>query len=115
MNRTLKEATVKRYHHDSFEQLQEHLAIYLQAYNSAKRLKSLRFKIPREFLAQKFFNNPIPFEYNPTPLLCGAEHLPFVNFSSSGHTPGLKIGPTPCLGFSVRHLLDAFDIALPVL
>ena len=42
MNRTLKEATVKRYHYESHNQLREHLAAFLAAYNFAKRLKTLR-------------------------------------------------------------------------
>jgi Integrase core domain len=39
MNRTLKEATVRRYHYDSHHQLREHLATFLAAYNFAKRSK----------------------------------------------------------------------------
>ena len=42
MNRALKEATVKRYHYDSHDQLKAHLAAFLDAYNFAKRLKTLR-------------------------------------------------------------------------
>jgi hypothetical protein len=39
MNRTLKEATVRRYHYATHQQLREHLAAFLDAYNFAKRLK----------------------------------------------------------------------------
>ena len=35
MNRTIKDATVKRYHYDSHEQLRSHLADFLNAYNFA--------------------------------------------------------------------------------
>ena len=42
MNRTLKEATVRRYHYETHDQLREHLATFLAAYNFAKRLKTLR-------------------------------------------------------------------------
>jgi hypothetical protein len=38
---TLKEATVKRYHYESHNQLREHLAAFFAAYNFAKRLKTL--------------------------------------------------------------------------
>ena len=38
MNRTLKEATVRRYHYDS-HQLRQHMQIFLDAYNFAERLK----------------------------------------------------------------------------
>jgi transposase InsO family protein len=33
MNRSLKEATVRRYHYDTHRQLEEHLAVFLDAYN----------------------------------------------------------------------------------
>src|ERR671927_955753 len=46
MNRTLKDATVKRYHYETHEQLKEHLAQFLAAYNFAKRLKTLRGLTP---------------------------------------------------------------------
>ena len=48
MNRTLKEATVRRYHYDSHGQLRGHLASFLAAYNYAKHLKTLRGLTPRE-------------------------------------------------------------------
>jgi len=40
MNRTLKEATVRRYHYETHRQLQEHLEAFLTAYNFAKRLNT---------------------------------------------------------------------------
>ena len=49
MNRTLKEATVKRYHYGSHAELREHLKAFLLAYNYAKRLKTLRGLTPYEF------------------------------------------------------------------
>ena len=39
MNRTLKEATVRRYHYDSHHQLRQHMQIFFDAYNFAQRLK----------------------------------------------------------------------------
>jgi transposase InsO family protein len=42
MNRTIKDATVKRYHYETHDQLKEHLAQFLAADNFAKRLKTLR-------------------------------------------------------------------------
>jgi len=41
MSRTIKDATVNRYHHDNHEQLRSHLADFLDAYNFARRLKTL--------------------------------------------------------------------------
>jgi hypothetical protein len=40
MNRTLKEATVRRYHYQRHRQLKEYLAAFLDAHNFAKRLKT---------------------------------------------------------------------------
>lgn len=41
MNRTLKEATVRRYHYANAGELAAHLQTFLDAYNFAKRLKTL--------------------------------------------------------------------------
>ena len=46
MNRTIKEATVKRYHDPSHEQLRIHLQAFLMAYNFARRLKALNGLMP---------------------------------------------------------------------
>ena len=42
MNRTLKEDTVRRYHYQTHDQLRAHLQTFLDAYNFARRLKTLR-------------------------------------------------------------------------
>ncbi|MGU3408443.1 IS481 family transposase [Methylobacterium brachiatum] len=46
MNRTIKDATAKRYHYDSHEQLRAHLPDFVSAYNFARRLKTLRGLTP---------------------------------------------------------------------
>jgi transposase-like protein len=46
MNRTLKDATVKRYYYDSHKTLAEHLYAFVNAYNFAKRLKTLKGLTP---------------------------------------------------------------------
>ena len=46
MNRTLKEATVKRSYYENHQQLKEHLHNFLNAYNFAKRLKTLQGLTP---------------------------------------------------------------------
>jgi len=38
MNRTIKEATVKRFHYESHEQLRTHLADFMAAYNHRQNL-----------------------------------------------------------------------------
>ena len=52
MNRTIKEATVQRYHYDSHEQLQRHLDDFVSAYNFARRLKTLKGLTPYEFICK---------------------------------------------------------------
>ena len=42
MNRTIKEATVKRYHYDRHDQLETHLSDWINAYNYGRRLKTLK-------------------------------------------------------------------------
>ena len=46
MNRTIKEATVQRYHYDSHEQLRRHLDDFVDAYNFGRRLKTLKGLTP---------------------------------------------------------------------
>jgi len=41
MNRTIKEATVQRYHYDDHHQLRRHLDDFVAAYNFGRRLKTL--------------------------------------------------------------------------
>ncbi len=48
MNRTIKDATVKRFHHDSHNHLQNHLATFVAAYNSGHRPKTLNALTPDE-------------------------------------------------------------------
>jgi transposase InsO family protein len=42
MNRTIKDATIRRFHYDDHDQLRSHLADFVQAYNCAKRFKTLK-------------------------------------------------------------------------
>ena len=42
MNRTLKEATVRRFHHETHDQLRSHLTDFVNAYNFGRRLKTLK-------------------------------------------------------------------------
>ena len=73
MNRTLKEATVRRYHYDSHDQLRKHLAAFLAAYNFAKRLKTLRGLTPYEHICKCWTENPDQFRLNPI------QHMPGLN------------------------------------
>jgi hypothetical protein len=50
LNRTLKKATIKRFHYESTAQLNSHLQAFLLAYSFAKRLKRLKGLTPYEFI-----------------------------------------------------------------
>jgi transposase InsO family protein len=65
MNRTLKDATVKRYHYETHDQLKRHLHTFLMAYNLARRLKTLRGLTPQEYICQQWQKNPERFHQNP--------------------------------------------------
>jgi len=42
MNRTIRDATVKHFHHDDQNQLRRHLSEFVDVYNFGRRLKTLR-------------------------------------------------------------------------
>ena len=65
MNRTIKDATVKRFHYDSHDQLRQHLADFVAAYNFGRRLKTLRGLTPYEFICQCWTKEPVRFILNP--------------------------------------------------
>jgi len=65
MNRTIKEATVKRYHYDNHRQLETHLNDFINAYNYGRRLKTLRGLTPYEYLCKRWTTEPQLFTSNP--------------------------------------------------
>ena len=65
MNRTIKDATVKRYHYDSHDQLRQHLQLFIDAYNHGRRLKTLRGLTPYEYVARIWTEDPVRFKTNP--------------------------------------------------
>jgi len=73
MNRTLKEATIRRYHYERRDRLKAHLAAFVDAYNFARRLKPLNGLTPFEFVAKRWTDQPNRFRVNPT------QHFPGLN------------------------------------
>jgi transposase len=65
MNRTIKEATVQRYHYDRHDQLETHLADFINAYNYARRLKTLKGLTPYEYICTCWTSQPQRFKLNP--------------------------------------------------
>jgi hypothetical protein len=83
INRTIKEATVKRYHYDSHGQLRQHLGDFVAAYNFARRLKTLRGLTPYEAICKAWADQPSNFTSNPH------HQLPGPNISWLARQPGL--------------------------
>ena len=65
MNRTIKEATVNRFHYGSHNQSRVHLADFKAAYNFARRLKTLSGLTPDEYIAKIWTSEPDRFIVNP--------------------------------------------------
>lgn len=73
MNRTIKDATVKRYHYDDHAQLERHLTDFIAGYNFGRRLKTLKGLTPYEFICKCWTSEPQRFTFNPI------HHMPGLN------------------------------------
>jgi transposase InsO family protein len=73
MNRTIKEATVKRFHYEGHDQLRSHMANFISAYNFGRRLKTLKGLTPYEFICKCWTSEPERFTINPI------HHMPGLN------------------------------------
>ena len=56
-NKTIKNATTKKYFYTTFAQFETHLALFLKAYNFRKRLRSLKYLTPFEQACSKAVKN----------------------------------------------------------
>ncbi|RWR27668.1 transposase, partial [Sinirhodobacter populi] len=65
MNRTIKGATVKRFHYERHDQLRMHLTDFMAAYNFARRLKTLGGLTPYEYICKIWTSEPDRFILNP--------------------------------------------------
>lgn len=71
MNRTIKEATVRRCHYKSHDQRRAHLAGLVNAYNFANRLNTLRGLTVFEFISKHWLAEPGHFHRHPDHLIAG--------------------------------------------
>jgi len=71
MNRTIKEATVQRFHYESHQQLRGHLADFVAAYNFARRLKTLKGLTSFEYICKCWTSRPEQFRLDPLQLKLG--------------------------------------------
>jgi hypothetical protein len=67
MNRTIKEAIMKRFHSDRHDQLRSHLADFMAAYNFARRLKTLGGLTPYEYICTIWTSEPDRFIQSHSP------------------------------------------------
>jgi transposase InsO family protein len=81
-NRTIKEATVKRFHYDNHSQLQRHLADFIDAYNYARRLKALSGLTPYEFVCKCWTSEPDRYTLNPIHQMPGLNKYPVQGFDA---------------------------------
>ena len=68
MNRTIKEATTYRYYYADTEKLKQHLIAFLNVYNFAKQLKTLKGLTPYEFIQNYWTYHPETFKIKPSQL-----------------------------------------------
>ena len=76
MNRTIKEATVKRFHYDDHNQLRQHLADFVSAYNFGRRLKTLKGLTPYEYVCKIWTAEPDRFTLDPIHQMPGLNDKP---------------------------------------
>ena len=68
-NRTIKNPTVKRYHYDNHQQLKSHLTDFINAYNYARRLKTLKDLTPYEYICKIWTIEPKRFMLERIPII----------------------------------------------
>ncbi len=71
MNRTIKEATVKKYHYETHDKLKEHIQSFIDAYNFAKRLKAHKGLTIFDYINKCWKEEPERFIKNPENLFAG--------------------------------------------
>ncbi|MBP2493682.1 hypothetical protein ABID82_007250 [Methylobacterium sp. PvP062] len=71
MNHTIEDATVKRFHYDSHDQLRQHLADFVAAYNFACRHKTPCGLTPHEAICKAWADEPSRFTQNPRHQILG--------------------------------------------
>ncbi|SNT73819.1 hypothetical protein SAMN05444959_105265 [Paracoccus seriniphilus] len=87
MNRTIKEATVKRFHYDNHDQLRTRLADFLAAYNFGRRLKTLSGLTPYEYICKIWTSEPDRLTRNPIHQMPGLNS--YVSFRDMAIIPSL--------------------------
>ena len=94
VNRAIKEATIRRYHYADHDQLRTHLRDFLDAYNFARRLKTLGALTAYEFICKLWASKPRRFRLDPTHQMPGLNtqncfSYLYATLVDSGYSPPL--------------------------
>ena len=90
MNRTIKDATVKRYHYGNHDQLRQHLDDFIKAYNFGRRLKTLKGLTPYEFICKSWTSDPNRFKLDPIHQMPGLNFIIRAHHLVAGEKGGLR-------------------------
>ena len=71
MNRTIKDATIKCFHYGRHDGLYTHLQLFIDTYDYARRLKTLRGLTPAECIHPAWTKEPGLFRVDPSHLIPG--------------------------------------------
>ena len=98
MNRTIKDATVKRDFYETHDQLRAHLQNFVDAYNFARKLKTLKGLTPYEFVCKAWTSEPQRLQTQSAPANAGTKQLSLLcghirTFRAGGRLPSYQ---TPC-------------------
>jgi hypothetical protein len=95
MNRTIKEATIKRFHYDSHDQLRAHLADFEAASNLARRLKTLGGLTPCEYICKIWSSEPDRSILDPIHQMAGLNTQPPAgNIRPAHRGPSSSLAPS---------------------
>ena len=81
MNRTIKDAAVKRFHDETHDQLRAHLQAFVDTYSVARRLKTLRGLTPYEHICKAWTDEPDRF-------------IKIQSINPRDHTPRVRRAPS---------------------
>ena len=104
MHRTIKEATVKRFHCDSHGQLPTHLSDFMAAYNFARRLETLNGLTPYEYICKIWTSEPDRFILNPIHQMPGLNAFMCFISAINGPSP-VPVTTSDGVGYSAEHLV----------
>jgi hypothetical protein len=90
MNRTLKEATVQRYYYETHDQLRQHLADFVSAYNFGRRLKTLKGLTPLRVHLQNLDERASALQNQSSPPNARTKYLGFAS------APPVDLVALPC-------------------